>query len=96
MELIIPVIIYLLVLGYIIFKQLTVLFNSKKLIIKNLSLLATALFLVYQLWGLIPFIRNENGKSFTIGWFALMYFLAVSFTVFAIVSWGLRLIEKRV
>jgi hypothetical protein len=95
MGLILPITIYLLILAYIIARHLIALFNSEKPIIKSLSLTATGLFLAYQLWGLIPFVKNGNGKSFTVGWFALIYFLAVSFTVFAIVSWSLRLIEKK-
>lgn len=95
MELIIPITIYLLVLVYIIAHQLIELFKSKRSLIKSLALIATALFFIYLLWGLIPFFRNENGKSFTTGWFALVYFLAVSFTVFTVVSWGLRLIERK-
>jgi UDP-N-acetylmuramyl pentapeptide phosphotransferase/UDP-N-acetylglucosamine-1-phosphate transferase len=96
MELIIPITIYLLILTYIIAKQLAGLFKSKKSLIKGLTLAASAIFLTCLVWELIQFIRNEDGKSFTIGWFALIYFLAISFTVFAIVSWGLHLLERKI
>ena len=96
MELIIPITIYILTIAYIISKQLTGLFRSKSSFIKRLAFLAAALFSIYLLWFLIPFFRNENEKSFTTGWFALVYFLAVSFTIFAIVAWGLRLIERKI
>ncbi|TLU96042.1 hypothetical protein [Dyadobacter sediminis] len=95
MGLVISVIIYLLGLTYIIVRHLITLFNSKISVIRNISIIAAGLFFAYQLWGLIPFIKNENGKSFTVGWFALLYFFAVSFSVFTIVTWFLRSIEKK-
>lgn len=75
--------------------MLKVLFKSpKKGIKKSTSIIITA-FAAYQSWELLSFIKNEHGKSFTIGWFALGYFFMLSFTILAIVCWVLTLLEKR-
>ena len=96
MELIIPVTIYLLFLTYFTVKRLISLFHSDKPVIKGLAWIVASLFFACQLWGFTPFLMNENGVSFTIGWFGLMYFLVVSFTIFTSVLMVLHLIDRKV
>lgn len=57
--------------------------------------MVTSLFFACQLWGFAPFLMNENGKSFTIGWFGLIYFLVVSFTIYASVLVVIHLIDMK-
>lgn len=96
MEVLIPAVIYLLILCFVISKMMPVLFASKSEVIRGITYVATGIFAAYLLWGLISFLRNEDGKSFTVGWFALAYFLAVAFTVFGLVLFLLRIAERRI
>jgi len=96
MEFILPVsTIYLLIIGYLIVQMLTDLFNSNNEVIRKCTFGITILFLAYQIWELIPFLQNENGKSFTVGWHAFAYSLVIFFTIFAFVCWILRLIDRK-
>lgn len=95
MEFIIPITIYLIVVGYLIVRMLTALFNSKNNNLRRSTFVITFLFLGYQIWDLIPFLQNRNGKSFTVGWFALSYSFVILFTIFAIICLILRTIDKR-
>jgi hypothetical protein len=95
MEILIPAAIYLIVVSYIIVKLLNGLYHSDKDIIRMLAIAFSGVFFVYLAWELVGFFRNEHGKSFTVGWFALAYMLVTSSTVFAIVCLILRLAGKR-
>jgi hypothetical protein len=96
MEIIIPAAIYIVAVGYLIVKLLTGLFSSEKEIIKICAIAVTVVFTIYQLWELFAFFRNEHGKSFTVGWFALAYFFVISFTIFALICWILRIVGNRI
>lgn len=95
MEILIPAAIYLIVVSYIIVKLLNGLYHSDKDIIRALAIAFSGVFFVYLAWELVGFFRNEHGKSFTVGWFALAYMLVISSTVFAVVCWILRLVGRR-
>lgn len=43
--------------------------------VSTIAAIITTIFVAGIVWELFEFIRNENGKSFTIGWYALAYFM---------------------
>lgn len=96
MEIIIPAAIYIVIISCIIVKLLTILYHSGKDIIKICTIAITSVFAIYVAWELVDFFRNEHGKSFTVGWFALAYFLVTSLTAFAICCWILRIVGNRI
>lgn len=96
MAVLVPATVYLLILSFVITKMTPILFASKSEVIRVITYVATGIFAAYLLWGVISFLRNEDGKSFTVGWFALAYFLAVAFTIFGLVLFLLRIAERRI
>lgn len=96
MEIIIPAAIYLVIVSYIIGKLLTSLYSSNKDIIRFSAIAISCIFAVYLGWVLVGFLRDEHGKSFTVGWFALANSFVISFTVLAVVCWILRIVGNRI
>lgn len=96
MEIIIPAVIYLVIVGCIAVRLLTGPYRSNKAIIKTIAITVTSVFAVYLAWELVDFLRNQHEKSFTVGWFALIYLFLTSFTAFAAICWMLRLVRKRI
>lgn len=96
MEILIPAAIYTALVSYIIVKLLTALFHHRSGVIKTISIAITGVFACYLAWTLMGFFRNEQGKSFTVGWFGLAYLLAISATVFAVICWVLLLVGNKI
>lgn len=96
MEILIPTLIYIVVVSDFIVRMLRNLFLNGRKWAKNSALFLTIAFIALQCWAWIPFIQNENGKSFTVGWYALAYFSVLSFTSFAILCWLMVRVAKRI
>ncbi|WP_254561253.1 hypothetical protein [Dyadobacter diqingensis] len=55
--------------------------------IRIAAFIVTAFFVAGTIWELLGFIRNENGKSFTIGWYALAYFMVQVLSLYTFLCW---------
>lgn len=95
MQILAPALVYLLVLIFFVVRMLRSLFNTQNGFVRGITITILVIFFVILMSEIIPFIQNENGKSFTVGWFALAYFLILTFTPFTFCCWILFIINKR-
>lgn len=95
MELLLVAMVYVAILFYLIIRILKTLFFSPNRAIRTGTSVITAIFAVFLLWSLFDFLKNENGKSFTVGWFGMAYLTVISVTAFAFVCWVLSLVDER-
>nr|WP_295922398.1 hypothetical protein [uncultured Dyadobacter sp.] len=86
---------YVAILFFLIVKLLKTLFFSQNRVIRTGISIVTAAFAAFLFWSLFDFLRNENGKSFTVGWLGLAYLAVISFTLFAFICWALSLVDER-
>ncbi|MDQ6481204.1 hypothetical protein [Dyadobacter sp. LHD-138] len=61
---------------------------------RTIGAVATAIFVVGIAWELFGFIKNENGKSFTVGWFALGFFMIQVLSIYTFLCWLLVRFSK--
>lgn len=95
MELLLVATAYVAILLYLIVKLLKSLFFSQNRIIRTGTSVVTTVFTIFLFWSLFDFLRDENGKSFTVGWLGLAYLAVISFTLFLFVCWALSLVDER-
>ena len=80
---------------YILIRSWKILLKSKNANFRVLLKIVSFVFGITLIWELIGFLQNENGKSFTIGWFALEFFLLNLFFYYCLFYWVLAKVSKR-
>lgn len=95
MAIFILIIVYLLVLLSIAVWSLRRLFSSAKNYMKIIGLVIIAIYVAVLANETIPWLRDEYGKSFTMGWFGVIHFLVITLTPFTLICWILQFLDRK-
>ena len=80
---------------YISIRSWKILLKSKNANLMVLVKIVSIVFGIILVTELFEFLKNENGKSFTIGWLALEFFLLNLFFYYGLFCWVLAKVSKR-